>query len=157
MPRRNIVYKKRLVDFKSRSVLVNKFINIIMKHGKKYKAEQILYNALKVVKESLNIADDSTILEKVLEKIQPIVEVKSRRIGGTTYQIPVVVRESRQKVLAMRWLIHGARKREKNKTMSNRLAIELIDAFGERGYAYKKREELHRLAEANKAFAHYRW
>ena len=156
MPRRREVPKRVvLADPKFGSTQVTKFVNMIMRGGKKSVAETILYNALD------RIADKTTsepmeVLDKALENVSPMVEVKSRRVGGATYQVPVEVRTSRRTALAMRWLIEASRKRGE-KSMQLKLAGELMDAAENRGNAVKKREDTHRMAEANKAFAHFRW
>jgi small subunit ribosomal protein S7 len=135
-----------------------KFINMIMLSGKKSVAEQIVYRALeRIADRSGQDAEKALeILGQALDNIKPSVEVKSRRVGGATYQIPIEVRATRRETLAMRWAIDAARKRSE-KTMALRLAHELMDAADNRGSAVKKREDTHRMAEANKAFAHYRW
>ena len=143
-----------LPDPKHGSEMVARFINMVMKSGKKSVAEKIVYGAMDVIGEKSNSALD--LVGKALDNVAPLVEVKSRRVGGATYQVPVEVRASRRAALAMRWLIDAARKRSEN-TMPRKLAGELLDASENRGGAVKKREETHRMAEANKAFAHYRW
>jgi len=129
-----------------------------MKRGKKSAAEQILYGALDRISEKTGKPGDQAIqlLQQALENVKPVVEVKSRRVGGATYQVPVEVRSSRRQTLAMRWVIEAARDRSE-KSMAHRLAHELMDAAENRGNAVRKREDTHRMAEANKAFAHYRW
>jgi small subunit ribosomal protein S7 len=134
---------------------VSKFINMIMRNGKKSIAEKIMYGALDTVAGKTS-QDSVEMMEKALENVRPVVEVKSRRVGGATYQVPVEVRPTRRNTLAMRWLIDAARNRSE-KSMAQRLGGELMDAAEERGTAVKKREDTHRMAEANKAFAHYRW
>jgi small subunit ribosomal protein S7 len=134
---------------------VARFINMVMRSGKKSVAERIVYGALSEV-ETKTKKDALEMFGKALENVQPQVEVKSRRVGGATYQVPVEVRADRGSALAMRWLSESARKRSE-KSMGNRLAGEIIDAAENRGTAVKKREDTHRMAEANKAFAHYRW
>jgi len=144
-----------LPDPKFGSELISKFINMVMVSGKKSVAEKIVYGAMDRIaeKESGDIVE---ITQQALEKVKPMVEVKSRRVGGATYQVPVEIRPKRQMALAMRWTIEAARKRgEAN--MPSKLAAEMLDALHDRGAAMKKREEVHRMAEANKAFAHYRW
>ena len=143
-----------LPDPKHGSEVVARFINLVRKSGKKSIAEKIVYGAMDVIGEKNDSAVD--LVQKALDNVAPAVEVKSRRVGGATYQVPVEVRSSRKMALAMRWLIDSARKRGEN-TMSRKLAAELVDASESRGGAIKKREETHRMAEANKAFAHYRW
>ena len=156
MPRRRVVAKREILpDPKFGSELLAKFINMVMESGKKSVAEKILYGALDTVAER-GKGEPLEVLEKALENVRPVVEVKSRRVGGATYQVPVEVRPIRRNTLAMRWLIEAARKRSE-KSMAQRLAGELMDAAEERGSAVKKREDTHRMAEANKAFSHYRW
>ena len=156
MPRRrSIEQRKILPDPKVCSELLAKFINVIMVDGKKSIAESIVYNALDTLaqrtgKEALEA------FEAALENVRPTVEVKSRRVGGSTYQVPVEVRPVRRNALGMRWIVEAARKRG-DKSMALRLANELSDASENKGAAVKKREDVHRMAEANKAFAHYRW
>ena len=140
---------------KYRSEVLAKFINIVMKDGKKSTAEKILYGAIDLIEEKQK-SDGMEVVVKALENVAPMVEVKSRRVGGATYQVPVEVRAVRQKALAMRWLSDAARKRGE-KSMAQKLAGELMDAAENRGTAVKKREDTHRMAEANKAFSHYRW
>lgn len=143
-----------LPDPKHSSEMIARFINMVMLSGKKSVAERIVYGAMDVIGQKN--ADALELVEKALGNVAPSVEVKSRRVGGATYQVPVEVRASRRQALAMRWLIDSARKRGEN-TMPRKLAAELQDAAESRGGAVKKREETHRMAEANKAFAHYRW
>ena len=143
-----------LPDPKHGSETIARFINMIMKSGKKSVAEGIVYGALDVIGEKN--ADALALVDKALSNVAPAVEVKSRRVGGATYQVPVEVRPSRRLALAMRWTIDAARKRGET-SMPRKLAGELVDAAESRGGAVKKREETHRMAEANKAFAHYRW
>lgn len=143
-----------LPDPKHGSHVIARFINMVMKSGKKSVAEKIVYGALDHIGEKHAAAID--VVEKALHNIAPAVEVKSRRVGGATYQVPVEVRSSRRMALAMRWVIDAARKRGEN-SMPRKLAAELLEAAENRGGAVKKREETHRMAEANKAFSHYRW
>jgi len=147
-----------LPDPKFNSEMLAKFMNVVMKRGKKSAAEQILYGALDRISEKTGKPGDQAIqlLQQALENVKPVVEVKSRRVGGATYQVPVEVRSSRRQTLAMRWMIEAARERSE-KSMAHRLAHELMDAAENRGNAVRKREDTHRMAEANKAFAHYRW
>ena len=147
-----------LPDPKFGSELLAKFMNMIMNDGKKSVAERIIYGALDRISEKETHADDKALelLETALENVKPAVEVKSRRVGGATYQVPVEVRPIRRQTLAMRWIIDAARKRSE-KSMAHRLAHELLDAAENRGSAVKKKEDTHRMAEANKAFSHYRW
>jgi small subunit ribosomal protein S7 len=145
-----------LPDPKFHNEMIARFINMVMESGKKSVAEKIVYGAIDTITDKNKSADAVDLVEKALENVSPMVEVKSRRVGGATYQVPVEVRPKRRQTLAMRWVIDAARKRgEKN--MPARLAGELLDAVEQRGAAVKKREEVHRMAEANKAFAHYRW
>ena len=145
-----------LPDPKFHNDMLAKFMNVVMHSGKKSVAEKIVYGAMDVITEKNSSANAIELVQKALDNVAPAVEVKSRRVGGATYQVPVEVRSSRKMALAMRWLIDSARKRGEN-TMPKKLAAELIDASENRGGAIKKREETHRMAEANKAFAHYRW
>ena len=157
MPRRREVPKRIILpDPKFGSEKLAKFINMVMKGGKKAVAERILYDALDTVVAKKEGVDPMEVLDSALENVAPMVEVKSRRVGGVTYQVPIEVRASRRTALAMRWLIEAARKRGE-KSMQLKLAGELMDASEQRGSAVKKREDTHRMAEANKAFAHYRW
>ena len=156
MPRRREVPKRDILpDPKYKDRTIAKFINIMMRCGKKSIAEKILYDALEIIKER-GKGDPVEIFNAAIEKVSPGVEVKSRRVGGATYQIPVEVRPNRQLALAMRWLVIAARKRGE-KSMTARLAGELMDASEERGSAVKKREDTLKMAEANKAFSHYRF
>lgn len=156
MPRRREVPKRLVLpDPKFGSVQVTKFVNMIMRGGKKSVAETILYKALDRIGEKAT-GEPMDVLDKALENVSPMVEVKSRRVGGATYQVPVEVRTNRRVALAMRWLIEASRKRGE-KSMQLKLAGELMDAAENRGNAVKKREDTHRMAEANKAFAHFRW
>ncbi|HEY3645973.1 MAG TPA: 30S ribosomal protein S7 [Gammaproteobacteria bacterium] len=144
-----------LPDPKFGSEKLAKFMNMVMERGKKSVAEGIVYEALDVISGKKG-GDAMETLDKALDNVRPMVEVKSRRVGGATYQVPVEVRPTRQQALAMRWLIEAARARTE-KSMPQRLAAELMEASENRGSAVKKREEVHRMADANKAFAHYRW
>jgi len=153
--RREIPKREILPDPKFGDLLVAKFVNILMKHGKKSTAEKILYLAFDSVNNKSG-QDGLEVFKKALENVRPFVEVKSRRVGGATYQVPVEVRPVRQTTLAMRWIIEAAKKRGE-KSMINKLAGELVDASEQKGSAMKKREETLRMAEANKAFSHYRW
>ncbi len=156
MPRRREVPKREILpDPKYKDPTVAKFINIMMLDGKKSVAEKILYGAFEIMRER-GKGDPVAVFNSALENVSPGVEVKSRRVGGATYQVPVEVRPSRQVALAMRWLMDAARKRNE-KSMTIRLAGELIDAAEERGTAVKRREDMHKMAEANKAFSHYRF
>jgi small subunit ribosomal protein S7 len=156
MPRRRVVEKRKiLADPKYQDRLVAKFINDLMRQGKKSTAEQICYGAFEQVEAKLK-DDPLKVFKKALDNVKPVVEVKSRRVGGATYQVPVEVRQDRRVALAMRWLIEYSRGRGE-KTMMEKLAGEIMDAASNRGNAVKKREDTHKMAEANKAFAHYRW
>ncbi|MCY4330511.1 MAG: 30S ribosomal protein S7 [Endozoicomonadaceae bacterium] len=156
MPRRRVAAKREVLpDPKFGNKTLAKFINHLMVDGKKSVAEKIVYIALDKVLERIS-KDPVEIFETVLETLAPVVEVKSRRVGGATYQVPVEVRPARRTTLAMRWLVEAARKRGE-KSMALRLAGEIIDASEKKGAAYKKREDVHRMAEANKAFSHYRF
>ena len=147
-----------LPDPKYSNLMLAKFMNVIMKSGKKSAAERIIYGALDRITEKTGKQGTEAIevLSQALDNVKPVVEVKSRRVGGATYQVPVEVRSTRRQTLAMRWVIEAARARSE-KSMAFRLAHELMDAAENRGAAVRKREDTHRMAEANKAFAHYRW
>jgi small subunit ribosomal protein S7 len=156
MPRRREVPKREVMpDPKYGDELVTKFMNIVMHDGKKAVAESIVYGALEIVLERTR-EEPLEIFHRALENCQPMVEVKSRRVGGATYQVPVEVRAERRMALAMRWMVSFARNRP-GRSMREKLANELIEAAHNRGNAVKKRDDVHRMAEANKAFAHYRW
>ena len=150
IPKRDI-----LPDEKYNDKLLSKFINIMMGRGKKSIARKILYATLDNLKEKTN-KEPLDVFHKAIENVRPIVEVKSRRVGGATYQVPVEVDEVRGKTLAMRWIVSFARSRA-DKTMSLRLTQELMDAYNKTGSAYKKKDDTHKMAEANKAFSHFRW
>ena len=156
MPRRRVVAKREILpDPKFGNVKLAKFMNIVMVSGKKSVAERIVYGALDIVSGKID-KDAIELFDEALENIAPLVEVKARRVGGATYQVPVDVRPARRDALAMRWLVEYARKRSE-KSMPARLAGELLDASQGKGAAVKKREDVHRMAEANKAFSHYRF
>ncbi|MBI3776737.1 MAG: 30S ribosomal protein S7 [Gammaproteobacteria bacterium] len=156
MARRRVAAKRAVIpDPKFGDVLLSKFINTVMKSGKKSVAEKIIYGALVRIEEKKK-TDPRELLTKALDNVRPMVEVKSRRVGGATYQVPVEVRSERRNALAMRWLVEAARARSE-KSMGMRLAGEIMDAAESKGTAVRKREDVHRMAEANKAFAHYRW
>ncbi|MDN5848656.1 MAG: 30S ribosomal protein S7 [Nitrococcus sp.] len=156
MPRRREVPKRKVLpDPKFGSELLTKFVNMMMRDGKRSVAEKIVYGALDRIKER-GVDEPLAVLEAALDNVRPVVEVKSRRVGGATYQVPVEVRPQRRMTLAMRWVIDAARKRGET-TMQHRLATELHEAAENRGTAAKKREDTHRMAEANKAFSHFRW
>ena len=159
MSRRNAAVKRSILpDPKFSSRLLAKFINMIMKDGKKSTAETIVYEALETLVDKLGKPAEKApeVFAEVLEKVKPVVEVRSRRVGGATYQIPVEVRHDRREALAMRWLIESARSRQE-KSMKIKLANELLDASNDKGNAIKKKEDTHKMAEANKAFSHFRW
>ena len=153
--RREVPKRDILPDPKFGSTQITKFVNMIMQSGKKSTAESIMYNALDAISQK-GKGESLEVLDQALENVSPMVEVKSRRVGGATYQVPVEVRADRRVTLAMRWIIDAARKRGE-KSMQLKLAGELMDASENRGSAVKKREDTHRMAEANKAFAHFRW
>lgn len=156
MSRRRVAEKREILpDPKFGSEVLTKFINMVMVDGKKSVAEKIVYGAIEHM-EAKGVSSADTRMTEILEQVAPRVEVKSRRVGGATYQVPVEVRPARQATLAMRWLIDAARKRGES-TMANRLGAEMVDALEGRGSACKKREDTHRMAEANKAFSHFRW
>ena len=156
MSRRGLVPKREVLpDPIFQSQMVTKFVNNVMREGKKSTAERIFYDAMEVIRERTQ-EDPMKVFKKAVENVKPGVEVKSRRVGGSTYQVPIEVRPSRKLALSMRWLIGSAQARGE-KTMNLRLANELMDAANGRGAAMKKKEDTHRMAEANKAFAHYRW
>lgn len=156
MPRRREVPKREVLpDARYRSRLVSSFINKLMFDGKKSIAQRLLYEAMDGIRNRSG-EDPLRVFEKAMENVRPAIEVKSRRVGGSTYQVPVEIRPERRQALAMRWLINFARSRGE-KGMANKLAAELMDAAAGRGSSVKKKEDTHRMAEANKAFAHYRW
>lgn len=154
--RRKPEIRKVLPDPKFKSELVSKFVNMIMEDGKKAVAEKIVYGALDQIATKKSVEEPAVFLQSAFDNVSPTVEVKSRRVGGATYQVPVEVRASRRVTLAMRWVIDAAIARGEH-GMENRLAGELMDAAEHRGAAVKKREDTHKMAEANKAFAHFRW
>jgi small subunit ribosomal protein S7 len=157
MPRRREIPKRDLAaDALYNSSLVTKFINTIMKEGKRSTAERILYQSFDIIKERSG-DDPLKIFKKAVDNVKPALEVKSRRVGGSNYQVPIEVNPNRRLSLSIRWLVSYARSRGDGKTMQEKLANELLDAANLRGGAVKKREDTHRMAEANKAFAHYRW
>lgn len=159
MPRKELKPKERrgepVPDYKFNSVLVSKVINKLFLRGKKSVAERIFYSSMDIIKEKTK-QDPMDVLTRAIENVKPLLEVKARRVGGATYQVPVDVRKDRQVALAIRWIIELARART-GKAMKERLAQELIDASNKVGAAIKKREDTHKMAEANRAFAHYRW
>ncbi|MBN1594555.1 30S ribosomal protein S7 [candidate division FCPU426 bacterium] len=156
MPRRKVIAKREIEgDYRFNNSVVTKFVNCLMKGGKKSTAEQIFYDALNIIK---NKNGDPTLntFKQALENVKPLLEVKSRRVGGANYQVPIEVRSERQLSLAIRWIKDAALAR-KGKNMQERLAAEILEAAANQGAAVKKKEDTHRMAEANKAFAHYRW
>jgi small subunit ribosomal protein S7 len=156
MPRRREVPKRRILpDPKYKDKLVAKFINTVMLHGKKSTAESIMYGAFDIIRDRFK-QDPVEVFRKALDNVKPKLEVKSRRVGGATYQVPIEVRPERRVALGMRWLVNYSRARGE-KTMREKVAAELMDAANNRGAAAKKREDTHKMADANRAFAHYRW
>ena len=156
MPRRRVVGQRKILpEPKFGSQLLAKFMNVVMLDGKKSVAEKIVYGALDIVAEKTGKAH-LDIFEEALDNIRPTVEVKSRRVGGSTYQVPVEVKAKRAQALALRWIMDATRKR-KNKTMAEKLYAEILDASQNKGSAIKKRDDTHKMAESNKAFAHFRW
>jgi small subunit ribosomal protein S7 len=157
MPRRREIPKRELAaDPLYGSTLVSKFINTVMRGGKRSTAERILYKSFEIIRERSG-DDPLKVFKKALDNVKPSLEVKSRRVGGSNYQVPVEVNPNRRLSLSIRWLVSHARSRGDGKTMQEKFANELLDAANLRGGAVKKREDTHRMAEANKAFAHYRW
>lgn len=156
MPRRREVPVRKVIpDARYNSELVSRFVSCIMRDGKKSTAESIIYKAFEIVEEKVG-ESPLGVFEKAVENVKPTIEVKSRRVGGSTYQVPTEVRPSRRLALAIRWIISFSRKRSE-KNMALKLAAEFMDAANSRGAAVKKREDTHKMADANKAFAHYRW
>ena len=156
MPRRREVTKRQILpDPKYQDRLVSKFINKIMWKGEKSKAESIVYKSFSIIEKRAK-SDPLEVFRTALENVKPVIETKSRRVGGSTYQVPVEVKPDRRISLAMRWIISYSRERKEN-SMDERVAAELLDAANNRGASVKKREDTHKMAEANKAFAHYRW
>jgi small subunit ribosomal protein S7 len=156
MPRRKVVAKRPVLpDSKYGDLFITRCVNVLMKQGKKSLAEHILYGALGIVQERLG-EDPLKVFRQAVDNVKPVLEVRSRRVGGSTYQIPVDVPPDRRIALSMRWIVGSARSRGE-RGMMRRLAAELVDAYNNTGSAVKKREDTHRMAEANKAFAHYRW
>lgn len=157
MPRKKIQNKRSVeADPKYNSVLVSRFTNGLMKDGKKTLARRMFYDAMAVVEDKVADEEPMDVFEAAMENVRPRVEVKSRRVGGATYQVPIEVRPERRNALAIRWIIGFAKSRS-GQSMSGKLAAELIDAYNKRGASVKKRDDTHKMAEANKAFAHYRW
>ncbi len=156
MPRRREVPKREVLpDSVYNSELVTKFVNKVMERGKKSTAEGIFYSAMELIRERTS-EDPMKIFKKALDNVKPILETKSRRVGGSTYQVPMEVSQSRRTSLAIRWIVSYSRQRGE-KTMTEKLAGEVLDAANNRGGSVKKKEDVHRMADANKAFAHYRW
>ncbi|MBN8945404.1 MAG: 30S ribosomal protein S7 [Rhizobiales bacterium] len=156
MSRRHRAEKREIIpDAKYGNVVLTKFMNSVMYEGKKSAAEQIVYGAFDII-EAKTKQEPLTVFQSALENVMPAIEVRSRRVGGATYQVPVEVRPDRRQALAIRWLIQAARSRN-DKTMVDKLSAELLDASNNRGNAVKKREDTHKMAEANRAFSHYRW
>ncbi|MFA6507569.1 MAG: 30S ribosomal protein S7 [Treponemataceae bacterium] len=153
--KKKTVVRELLPDAKYNSVVVSKFVARMMLQGKKSIAVRIVHDALDVIRQKAD-KDPLEVFLKALDNVKPMVEVKSRRVGGATYQVPIEIREARREALGMRWIINAARSRAGHE-MSERLSSELLDAFNNTGTAYKKKEDTHKMAEANKAFAHYRW
>ncbi len=157
MSRRNAAIKRDVLpDAKYNSVVVTKLINQVMEDGKKGIAENIVYNAFDLASEKLGV-EPMDAFNQALENIKPLLETKARRVGAATYQVPMEIRPERRQTLAIRWLVLFAQKRSGERTMKNKLAAEIVDAYNGAGGAVKRRDEMHRQAEANKAFAHYRW
>ncbi|ADW16961.1 SSU ribosomal protein S7P [Desulfobulbus propionicus DSM 2032] len=157
MPRKKMLDKRPVApDPKFNSVLVAKFTNGLMVNGKKTVARRLFYDAMEIIGGKLADQEPLTVFEEAMENVRPRVEVKSRRVGGATYQVPVEVRPERRNALAIRWIINFSKNRS-GQTMSEKLAAELLDAFNNRGASVKKKDDTHKMAEANKAFAHYRW
>ena len=157
MPRKKILDRRSVApDPRFNSVLVAKFTNGLMVEGKKTVARRLFYDAMEIIQGKVSDQDPLTVFEGAMENVRPRVEVKSRRVGGATYQVPVEVRPERRNALAIRWIINFSKSRS-GQTMSDRLAAELLDAFNNRGASVKKKDDTHKMAEANKAFAHYRW
>lgn len=157
MPRKKMLDKRPVApDPKFNSVLVSKFTNGLMVAGKKTVARRLFYDAMDIIGGKIADQEPLTVFEEAMENVRPRVEVKSRRVGGATYQVPVEVRPERRNALAIRWIINFSKSRS-GQTMSEKLAAELLDAFNNRGASVKKKDDTHKMAEANKAFAHYRW
>ena len=156
MPRKGHVPRKEVLpDPVYHDIRVSKLVNNVMLDGKKVLAQRIVYGAFDTIQERIN-QDPLEVFNKALENVMPMLEVKARRVGGSNYQVPVEVRPERRQTLGLRWLVDAARKRSE-RTMRDRLAGELLDAFNQAGSAFRRKEEMHRMAEANRAFAHYRW
>ena len=157
MPRGQLIRKKRIIlDPKFKNPVIGKFVARMMEQGKKSISYGSIYSALDIIQQKVSGKEPVEVFQKALENVKPVVEVKSRRVGGATLQVPVEIREERRDALAMRWIIGFSRARH-GRSMGEKLAAELIDAFNNTGSAIKKKEDTHKMAEANKAFAHYRW
>ena len=156
MRRRRALRREVIPDPKFNNKTISRFINILMTEGKKWNAEKIIYGSLDIVAQKTHKPDPVEVLMKAIDNVRPLLELKSRRVGGATYQIPVEVRGDRGAQLAMRWMRNAARGR-KGKPMGQRLADEIIEAYNGQGTAVKKKEEIHKMAEANRAFSHYKW
>jgi len=157
MPRGQLIRKKRIIlDPKYHNPVLGKFVARMMEQGKKSVSYGSMYSALEIISQKVAGKDPTEVFQKALENVKPVVEVKSRRVGGATLQVPVEIREERRDALAMRWIIGYSRGRH-GRSMAEKLAAEIIDAFNNTGSAIKKKEDTHKMAEANKAFAHYRW
>ncbi len=157
MPRKKMLDKRPIApDPKFNSILVAKFTNGLMNNGKKTVARRLFYDAMDIIGEKVSDQEPLAVFEEAMENVRPRVEVKSRRVGGATYQVPVEVRPERRNALAIRWVINFSKGRS-GQNMSEKLAAELLDAFNNRGASVKKKDDTHKMAEANKAFAHYRW
>jgi small subunit ribosomal protein S7 len=156
MPRRGTIKKRKAQpDSSYNSTVVARFINLLLKKGKKTTAERVVYNSMEMVKQKTK-EDPLKVLEKALENVRPLLETKSRRVGGANYQVPIEVSPGRSFSLGVRWLLHYARERS-GRSMEEKLSAEIIDALNNRGGAVKKREDTHKMAESNRAFAHYKW
>ena len=157
MPRGQLIRKKRIIlDPRHKNPVIGKFVARMMEQGKKSISYSSIYGALDIIQQKVSGKEPVEVFQKALENVKPVVEVKSRRVGGATLQVPVEIREERRDALAMRWIIGFSRSRH-GRSMAEKLAAELIDAFNNTGSAIKKKEDTHKMAEANKAFAHYRW
>lgn len=157
MARRNAAVKKPVLpDPIYKSKTVTKLINQVMRDGKKALAQSIVYDAFDIIKDKMGL-EPLDVFNKALENVKPVLETKGRRVGGANYQVPVEIRPERRQTLAIRWIVAFARKRSAERNMNEKLAGEIMDAYNETGSSIKRRDELHRMAEANKAFAHYRW
>jgi len=156
MRRRRAEKRELIPDPKYKSKLISKFVNMVMERGKKSTAEKIVYDALAILKEKVKDKDPLDVFTQAVDNTRPLLEVKSRRIGGATYQVPIEVKIERGRFIALKWIKDFARS-SKGKSMSEKLSVELLNAYNNEGSAIKRREDTHRMAEANKAFAHYKW